>query len=113
MQLIPRIAAWTPPAARNSVIQTFEEFDKYDPGEAFTLVIDFNAAERIKFRWQFIDGQFGQAGFASFSFTTPGLALTSATITLGSGENWFASPVHQCNSLGSSLDIQNVDTRTN
>lgn len=96
-----------PTAARNSVIQTFEEFDKYVPGEAFTLVNDFNAA-KIKFRWQFIDWQFGQAGFASFSFTTPGLALTSATITLDSGEKWFASPVHQCNSLGSLLDIQNV-----
>ncbi|MFZ0556953.1 MAG: hypothetical protein WAM26_16855 [Nitrososphaeraceae archaeon] len=43
-----------PTAARNSVIQTFEEFDKYVPGEAFTLVNDFNAA-KIKFRWQFID----------------------------------------------------------
>ena len=96
-----------PTAARNSVIQTFEEFDKYIPGDAFTLVNDFNEVN-IKFRWQFIDGQFGQAGFASFSFTTPGLALTSATITLDSGENWFVSPVHQCNSLGSSLDIQNV-----
>jgi predicted Zn-dependent protease len=93
--------------ARNAVIQTFEEVDKYIPGDAFALISDFNSA-KIKFRWQFIDGQFGQTGFASFSFTTPGLALTSATITLDSGENWFVSPVHRCNSTGSSLDIQNV-----
>ena len=96
-----------PTAARNAVIQTFEEFDKYIPGDAFTLISDFNSA-KIKFRWQFIDGPFGQAGFASYSFTTPSLALTSATITLDSGENWFVSPVHRCNSSGSSLDIQNV-----
>jgi predicted Zn-dependent protease len=96
-----------PNAARNAVISTFEEFDKYIPGEAFILINDFNAA-KIKFRWQFIDGQFGQAGFASFSFTTPGLALTSATITLDSGESWFVSPIHRCNSIGGSLDIQNV-----
>jgi predicted Zn-dependent protease len=92
---------------RNAVIQTFEEVDKYIPGDAFNLISDFNSA-KIKFRWQFIDGQFGQAGFASFSFTTPGLAFTSATITLDSGENWFVSPVHRCNSTGSSLDLQNV-----
>jgi predicted Zn-dependent protease len=96
-----------PNAARSAVIGTFEEFDKYIPGEAFTLINDFNAA-KIKFRWQFIDGQFGQAGFATFSFTTPGLALTSATITLDSGESWFVSPIHRCNSIGGSLDIQNV-----
>jgi predicted Zn-dependent protease len=94
-------------AARNAIIQTFEELDKYIPGDAFNLISDFNSA-KIKFRWQLIDGQFGQAGFASFSFTTPGLVLTSATITLDSGENWFVSPVHRCNSIGSSLDLQNV-----
>jgi predicted Zn-dependent protease len=96
-----------PTATRNAVIQSFEEFDKYIPGNAFTLINDFNAA-KIKLRWQFIDGQFTQAGFASFSFTTPRLALTSATITLDSGERWFVSPVLQCNSSGDSLDIQNV-----
>jgi predicted Zn-dependent protease len=93
--------------AMNAVMQTFEEVDKYIPGDAFNLISDFNSA-KIKFRWQFIDGQFGQTGFASFSFTTPGLVLTSATITLDSGENWFVSPVHRCNSTGSSLDLQNV-----
>jgi FlaG/FlaF family flagellin (archaellin) len=96
-----------PNVARNAIIGTFEEFEKYIPGEAFTLINDFNAA-KIKFRWQFIDGQFGQTGFATFSFTTPGLALTSATITLDSGENWFVSPTHRCNSIGGSLDIQNI-----
>jgi predicted Zn-dependent protease len=93
--------------AMNAVTQTFEEVDKYIPGDAFNLISDFNSA-KIKFRWQFIDGPFGQTGFASYSFTTPGLVLTSATITLDRGENWFVSPVHRCNSTGSSLDLQNV-----
>ena len=34
-----------PTSARNSVIETFEEFDRYVPGDAFTLVNDFNEAK--------------------------------------------------------------------
>ena len=94
-------------AARNAVIDVFEEFDKYIPGQAFSLTSDFNAA-KIKFKWEFIDGPFNQAGFASYSFTLPDRTLTAATITLDSGENWFVSPIDSCSSVGSSLDIQNV-----
>ena len=91
-----------PVTARNAVVAAFEEFDTHIPGETFTLITDFNAA-KIKFKWEFIDGPFQQAGFASYSFSTPSLTLTSATITLDSGDSWFVSPVDRCNSFGSSF----------
>ena len=96
-----------PTTARNAVIDAFEEFDTYMPGQAFQLTNDYDAAT-IKFTWSFLDGNLGQVGQASYTYNPSTLTLLSAVITLDSGDNWFVSSVQSCGSAGSFLDIQNV-----
>jgi predicted Zn-dependent protease len=98
-----------PTIARNAVIESFDEFDTYMPGQAFTLTNDFNAA-KIKLSWQFIDGPSNVLGQATWTYDPATLEIVSASIVLDSGDNWFASAVHSCAGTGTSHDIQNIAT---
>ena len=69
--------------ARNAVIDAFEEFDKYIPGQAFSPTSDFNVPPIFNSNWEFIDGPFNQAGFAEYSFTLPDRTLTVCNYNVG------------------------------
>ena len=96
-----------PTTTVNAVVASFNEFDKYMPDNSFTLISNYPAAE-IKVRWAFLDGPFGQVGQASHSYSLPDKVLTSATITLDSGDNWFVASMERCTVSGSLIDIESV-----
>jgi predicted Zn-dependent protease len=68
------------------------------------------AAAKIKFTWKYIDGPFKKLGYTTFSYRTATKALTSATVTLDSGDRYLVSPTERCGVSGSQFDVQNIAT---
>jgi hypothetical protein len=67
------------------------------------------AAAKIKFTW-ILKAPFKQLGYTTFSYRTDTKALTSATVTLHSGDRYFVSPTGRCGGSGNLFDPQNVAT---
>jgi len=98
-------------AAKAAVRKAFAAIDALNqpPGVFFQETSNY-AAAKIKFTWKFIDGPFKQLGYTTFSYRTDTKALTSATVTLDSGDKYFVSPTERCGGSGSLFDVQNIAT---
>ena len=103
----PANSGVAPTATTNAFIAAFNHFESHMPGEALLQTTNFDSAD-IKVRWQFIDGEGGQLGLASWTFIPSTLEITSAAITLDSGDSWFVASSESCGQNGNLFDIQNV-----
>jgi Matrixin len=103
----PTNSGVAPTATTNAFIAAFNHFDSHMPGEALLQTTNFDSAD-IKVRWQFIDGNAGQLGLASWTFIPSTLEITSAAITLDSGDSWVVASTESCGQSGTLFDIQNV-----
>ena len=98
-------------AAKTAVRKAFAAIDALNqPAGIFFQETSNYAASKIKFTWKFIDGPYRQLGYTTFSYRTDTKALTSATVTLDSGDKYFISPTERCGGSGSLFDIQNIAT---
>ena len=98
-------------AAKTAVRKAFAAIDALNqPAGLFFQEISNYAAAKIKFTWKYIDGPFRQLGYTTISYRTDTKALTSATVTLDSGDKYFVSPTERCGGSGSLFDIQNIAT---
>ena len=98
-------------AAKTAVRKAFAAIDALNqPAGIFFQETSNYAAAKIKFTWKYIDGPYKQLGYTTFSYRTDTKALTSATVTLDSGDKYFISPTERCGGSGSLFDIQNIAT---
>ena len=98
-------------SAKAAVRKAFAAIDGLNqPAGVFFQETSNYAAAKIKFTWKYIDGPFKQLGYTTFSYRTDTKALTSATVTLDSGDKYFVSPTARCGASGSLFDIQNIAT---
>lgn len=98
-------------AAKTAVRKAFAAIDALNqPAGIFFQETSNYAAAKIKFTWKYIDGPFRQLGYTTFSYRTDTKALTSAIVTLDSGDRYFISPTERCGGSGSLFDIQNIAT---
>ena len=98
-------------AAKTAVRKAFAAIDALNqPAGIFFQETSNYAVAKIKFTWKFIDGPYRQLGYTTFSYRTDTKALTSATVTLDSGDKYFISPTERCGGSGSLFDIQNIAT---
>lgn len=93
---------------RDAVRLAFQHYDSLgQPAGTFFRETNFAAAQ-IRITWTNIDGPFNQLAKTSFSYRTDTHAITSATITFDSGDNFFISPTERCGTFGNQFDIQNI-----
>ncbi len=98
-------------AAKTAVRKAFGAIDALNqPAGIFFQETSNYAAAKIKFTWKYIDGLYNKLGYTTFSYRTDTKALTSATVTLDSGDKYFISPTERCGGSGSLFDIQNIAT---
>jgi predicted Zn-dependent protease len=98
-------------AAKTAVRKAFGAIDALNqPAGTFFQETSNYAAAKIKFTWKYIDGLYNKLGYTTFSYRTDTKALTSATVTLDSGDKYFISPTERCGGSGSLFDIQNIAT---
>jgi len=98
-------------AAKTAVRKAFAAIDALNqPAGTFCQEPLNYAAAKIKFTWKYIDGLYNKLGYTTFSYRTDTKALTSATVTLDSGDKYFISPTERCGGSGSLFDIQNIAT---
>jgi Matrixin len=103
----PSNSGVSPTFTTNAFIAAFNHFDTRMPAQSFDRITNVDVAD-IKVRWQFIDGELGQLGSASWTYLPSTLEITSASITLDSGDRWFVAADESCGPNGNSFDIQNV-----
>jgi hypothetical protein len=97
--------------AKAAVRKAFAAIDALNqPAGVFFQETSNYAAAKIKFTWKYIDGPYKQLGYTSFSYRTDTRAMTSATVTLDSGDRYFVSATDRCGSFGSLFDLQNIAT---
>jgi len=98
-------------AAKTAVRKAFAAIDALNqPTGTFFQETSNYASAKIKVTWKYIDGPYRQLGYTTFSYRTDTKALTSATVTLDSGDKYFISPTERCGGSGSLFDVQNIAT---
>jgi predicted Zn-dependent protease len=98
-------------AAKAAVRKAFAAFDALNhPAGTFFQETSSYSSAKIKVIWKYLDGPYNKLGYTTFSYRTDTKALTSATVTLDSGDKFFVSSTERCGAFGSQFDVQNIAT---